>query len=138
MNEQLHLERRVNVIIYLNESWDDSFGGHLELWNRDMTLKCKEISPLFNRCVVFNTDATSYHGHPEPLATPEGVFRRFDRSVLLHRLERNPQRGCEHIHHLSRPAKRQQSDAARGFHAPAPISISGSGPRRHSCAMRSH
>jgi len=76
VNEQLHLQRRVNVIVYLNENWIDAFGGHLELWNSDMTSKCKEVAPVFNRCVIFNTDETSYHGHPEPLATPDDVFRR--------------------------------------------------------------
>ena len=76
VNEQLHLHRRLNVIIYLNEHWEESFGGNLELWSRDMATKCREVAPVFNRCVVFNTDSTSYHGHPDPLTTPEGVLRR--------------------------------------------------------------
>ena len=76
VNEQLHLHRRLNVIIYLNEQWDESYGGNLELWSRDMAAKCREVAPLFNRCVIFNTDATSYHGHPDPLTTPDGVLRR--------------------------------------------------------------
>ena len=76
VNEQLHLHRRLNVIIYLNEAWDASYGGGLELWSRDMKKKEREVAPLFNRCVVFNTDATSYHGHPDPLTTPDGVVRR--------------------------------------------------------------
>jgi hypothetical protein len=41
-----------------------------------MKHKVREILPVFNRCVVFNTDADSFHGHPDPLTTPEGVFRR--------------------------------------------------------------
>jgi hypothetical protein len=76
INEQLHLHRRINVIIYLNESWEDSYGGKLELWSRDMSEKRLEVAPLFNRCVVFNTDANSFHGHPDPLNTPDGVYRR--------------------------------------------------------------
>ena len=76
VNEQLHLHRRLNVIVYLNEQWDDSYGGNLELWSRDMKEKRCEVAPLFNRCVIFNTDATSYHGHPDPLTTPDGVYRR--------------------------------------------------------------
>lgn len=76
VNEQLHLHRRLNVIVYLNEHWEASYGGNLELWSRDMREKRREVAPLFNRCVVFNTDATSYHGHPDPLTTPEGVYRR--------------------------------------------------------------
>jgi hypothetical protein len=76
INEQLHLHRRLNMIIYLNERWDDAWGGSLELWSRDMKDKRRDIAPVFNRCVVFNTDATSYHGHPDPLQTPENVARR--------------------------------------------------------------
>jgi len=76
VNEQLHLHRRINVIVYLNERWDASYGGNLELWSRDMGEKRREVAPLFNRAVVFNTDATSYHGHPDPLTTPDGVYRR--------------------------------------------------------------
>lgn len=76
INDRLHLHRRMNVIIYLNEEWDDAWGGQLELWDRKMTMKYKSVSPVFNRCVIFNTDADSYHGHPDPLETPEGVWRR--------------------------------------------------------------
>lgn len=76
INDQLHLQRRLNVIIYLNEGWNEAWGGALELWDRKMQAKQIEVAPLFNRCVIFNTDADSYHGHPEPLQTPEGVMRR--------------------------------------------------------------
>lgn len=73
---KLHLERRLNLLIYLNEDWDDAYGGHLELWNADMTRCEKRIAPRFNRCVVFTTTDTSYHGHPEPLACPPDRSRR--------------------------------------------------------------
>lgn len=76
INDQLHLHRRLNAIIYLNEEWEDEYGGFLELWDRGMKHKLHAVKPVFNRCVVFNTDADSFHGHPEPLKTPEGVFRR--------------------------------------------------------------
>ena len=76
INDQLHLHRRMNVIVYLNERWQDEWGGFLELWDRKMTAKVKSVAPVFNRCVIFNTDADSFHGHPDPLAVPEGVWRR--------------------------------------------------------------
>lgn len=76
INDQLHLHRRLNVIIYLNENWQEEWGGSLELWDREMKAKQREVAPVFNRCVVFNTDADSFHGHPDPLTTPEGVQRR--------------------------------------------------------------
>ncbi|MCX2928646.1 2OG-Fe(II) oxygenase [Mycobacterium sp. CVI_P3] len=76
INKKLHLNRRINVIVYLNEDWKDEYNGALELWNRDMSAKVKGIPPISNRCVIFNTDAHSYHGHPDPLTSPPGVFRR--------------------------------------------------------------
>jgi hypothetical protein len=76
INEQLHLSRRMNVIIYLNKNWEKQFGGFLELWDRKMTAKVREVEPIFNRCVIFNTDEDSYHGHPDPLLAPDGVPRR--------------------------------------------------------------
>ena len=76
INKELHLERRINVLIYLNKDWKDSFGGNLELWNKKMTSKIHSVKPIFNRCVIFNTDSDAFHGHPEPLNTPEGVSRK--------------------------------------------------------------
>jgi hypothetical protein len=71
----------MNVIVYLNEGWREEYSGSLELWSRDMKNKVKSVAPVINRCVIFNTDADSYHGHPDPLATPDGVLRR---SVALY------------------------------------------------------
>jgi hypothetical protein len=76
INKKLHLNRRINMLIYLNKNWDPKFGGNLELWDREMKSKVHAIAPLFNRCVIFNTDADSYHGHPDPLNTPEEITRK--------------------------------------------------------------
>lgn len=76
VNEGLQLIRRVNVLIYLNKNWQETYGGKLELWDKSMQNKVKEIAPLFNRCVIFNTDADSFHGHPEPLTTPPEITRK--------------------------------------------------------------
>lgn len=76
INEKLHLERRLNLLIYLNPEWDEAWGGRLELWDKAMT-KCEaQVYPILNRCVVFNTDADSFHGHPDPLNVPEHIKRR--------------------------------------------------------------
>jgi Rps23 Pro-64 3,4-dihydroxylase Tpa1-like proline 4-hydroxylase len=76
INEQLHLNRRINMIIYLNKEWDDAYGGKLELWDKKMENLVHSIAPVYNRCVIFNTDADSFHGHPDPLMTPDGVTRK--------------------------------------------------------------
>ncbi|MCF8239577.1 MAG: 2OG-Fe(II) oxygenase [Saprospiraceae bacterium] len=68
--------RRVNLLLYLNEGWEASWGGALELWERDMSQCGKKILPLFNRVVVFNTDEDSYHGFPDPIQCPEDVTRK--------------------------------------------------------------
>lgn len=73
---QYDLERRVNLLLYLNKDWQDEYEGHLELWNRDASHCVKRIRPTAGRCVVFNTDADSYHGHPRPLACPEDRTRK--------------------------------------------------------------
>ena len=71
-----NLERRINLLLYLNRDWKDKFGGHLELWNRQMTKSIRKVSPIVNRCVIFNTESDAYHGHPHPLRCPEGQTRK--------------------------------------------------------------
>ena len=70
------LYRRINVLLYLNKDWEPSYGGDLELWGREGEARVKSVAPLFNRLVVFNTTKDSFHGHPKPLATPDGVTRK--------------------------------------------------------------
>lgn len=72
----LRVERRVNVLIYLNKDWESSFGGQLEIWDKDMTHAVKKFDPTYGRCVVFNTNADSYHGNPSPVNHPLQVSRR--------------------------------------------------------------
>lgn len=73
---QLNVDRRLNFLLYLNEDWLEEYGGHLQLWSQDMSRCERRILPIFNRCVVFTTTSTSFHGQPEPLACPEGRARR--------------------------------------------------------------
>lgn len=75
-HRKLRLDRRLNLLIYLNRDWKEEYGGHLELWNENMTKCEKKILPIFNRCVVFNTTDVSFHGHPDPLMCPEQQTRK--------------------------------------------------------------
>ncbi len=76
-----NLERKINLLIYLNSEWQEEYGGHLELWDSQMQKCHHRISPIFNRCVIFNTDKFSYHGHPDPLTCPPERTRK---SVALY------------------------------------------------------
>jgi len=73
---KLRLDRRLNLLLYLNQNWEESYGGQLELWDRDMTACQTSILPVFNRCVIFNTTDFSFHGHPNPLTCPPGWTRK--------------------------------------------------------------
>ncbi len=75
-HKTLKLDRRINLLVYLNKDWKEEYGGHLELWDKDLKGCKKKIAPLFNRVVLFNTTDTAFHGHPEPLQCPEGRRRR--------------------------------------------------------------
>lgn len=70
------LERRLNLLVYLNRDWKANYGGALELWDSTMTSCEDRIEPLFNRCVVFTTSEHSFHGHPSPLTCPSGSSRK--------------------------------------------------------------
>jgi hypothetical protein len=93
--EHVGLYRRLNLLLYLNKDWKESWGGHLEMWDSGMTCCVKRVAPTFNRCVVFNTLDTAYHGHPEPLSCPAGLTRK---SLALYYYSRESFDGASQRH----------------------------------------
>jgi Rps23 Pro-64 3,4-dihydroxylase Tpa1-like proline 4-hydroxylase len=75
-NRLTKLDRRINLLVYLNKDWHESYGGHFELWDRDMTTSQKKILPTFNTIAIFSTTDFSYHGHPNPLTCPPDRSRK--------------------------------------------------------------
>lgn len=75
-HREMRLDRRLNLLVYLNPDWQPAWGGELELWNAGMTQCLKRVLPLSGRCVIFSTSEFSYHGHPHPLQCPPGRSRR--------------------------------------------------------------
>ena len=73
---KLKLDRRLNLLLYLNKNWKEEYGGHLQLWSRDMKRCGQKLLPVFNRCVIFSTTDFSFHGHPDSLTCPEGESRK--------------------------------------------------------------
>lgn len=73
-------ERRLNLLIYMNKDWKDSWNGKLELWqgNKDCMTNgpVQSITPAFNQAVLFRTSDISWHGMPESVQCPEGVGRK--------------------------------------------------------------
>jgi Rps23 Pro-64 3,4-dihydroxylase Tpa1-like proline 4-hydroxylase len=75
-HRQMRLDRRINLLVYLNKDWAPEYAGNLELWDTGMTRRVREYAPVFNRCVIFNTTNTSFHGNPVPVNCPPHRSRR--------------------------------------------------------------
>ncbi len=69
------LDRRVNLLIFLNKNWRNSYKGDLTLFDKNMK-NSKKISPNFNKIVIFNTTDFTFHGVPDPIKCPEYVSRK--------------------------------------------------------------
>lgn len=74
-HEQLKLYRRINLLLYLTPGWEEEFGGHLELWNANMTRCIERILPVFNRCILFSITPTAFHGYPLEITCPPDMTR---------------------------------------------------------------
>jgi Rps23 Pro-64 3,4-dihydroxylase Tpa1-like proline 4-hydroxylase len=68
------LVKAITLGIYLSYKWNEENGGHFEFWEGDKSnhpdpkiYKCnKKILPIFNRCIIFENNDTSWHGVPDP------------------------------------------------------------------------
>jgi Rps23 Pro-64 3,4-dihydroxylase Tpa1-like proline 4-hydroxylase len=81
IHPKLGLQRKLNIIIYLSSGLKEEHGGHLGLWSHDPVTNnpgtlISEISPVFNRAVIFDTTQNSWHGMSRQLAVPPGVYRK--------------------------------------------------------------
>ena len=92
-NREVRLHRRVNAFVYLNPDWHHRYGGHLELWARNMSSCEKRILPSLGRLVVFSSTDFSFHGHPTPMSLPEGRARRS--AALYYYTHERPHSDCE-------------------------------------------
>jgi Rps23 Pro-64 3,4-dihydroxylase Tpa1-like proline 4-hydroxylase len=100
-----NLERRLNLLLYLNKNWQPSYNGNLELWERSSMSLTTSVSPLFNRCVVFSTTNDSLHGHPVALATPRGIERMSIALYYYTNTWRSEEKDHSTLFHISRDHK---------------------------------
>lgn len=76
VHKQMRVERRLNVLIYLNHDWQPDWGGSFEIWDKQMSRKVASFVPTYNRMVCFSTGSDTFHGNPEPVNHPEGKPRQ--------------------------------------------------------------
>jgi hypothetical protein len=72
----LGLDRRLNVLLYLNHGWQEEWGGQFEMWDERMEACQNSILPIAGRLVCFSTTSKSFHGNPRHVACPPGMARR--------------------------------------------------------------
>jgi len=122
---ELRLDRRLNLLLYLNEAWQEDWGGHLELWDRE---KCrKSILPVANRCVIFSTTDDALHGHPTPLNCPPGEARK---SIALYYYtngrpeeEQSPTHSTLYRQSAAAPRRSKFKEVARRWLPPAVVDL---------------
>jgi len=74
-NDQLMLNRKVNLILYLTPNWQPEWNGDLELWDLDKTECLVKIEPKANRLAFWNYDPRLIHGLSNTLSMPDGITR---------------------------------------------------------------
>ena len=52
LHPSMKLDRRLNILIYLNKNWQENYGGSLQLWDKDMKKCERKILPEYNRMVI--------------------------------------------------------------------------------------
>ena len=80
IHPKLGMKRKLNLIVYLNKGWKSNWEGNLGFWSNESSKKpgklIKEIEPLFNRAILFDTTQNSWHGLSSSLKCPKNKFRK--------------------------------------------------------------
>jgi Rps23 Pro-64 3,4-dihydroxylase Tpa1-like proline 4-hydroxylase len=69
-------QRRLNIIFYLNDEWNETWNGDTQLWNSDMTECVIKSYPKPNTAIIFVTTEQSWHGVPQIIDCPPDVYRK--------------------------------------------------------------
>lgn len=116
LHKQMSVERRLNVLIYLNDDWREEWGGSFEIWENDMSAKVKSFVPIFNRMCCFSTGSNTFHGNPEKVNHPDGEPRQ---SIALYYYTAtwDPTRKSHSTIFKPRPGSEDQEDRRSRRHA---------------------
>jgi hypothetical protein len=85
--------RRFNAIIYLNKEWKEEWGGNLELHTNPWDFENDQVisyPPLFNHCILFETNEYSWHGFKR-VQMPDGrEISRKSFTIYMYTKDRPP------------------------------------------------
>lgn len=68
-------ERRLNIILFITKDWKEEWHGDNQLWDTNLIDKV-HTQIKFNRAIIFKTNDISWHGLPDKITCPEGVYRK--------------------------------------------------------------
>jgi Rps23 Pro-64 3,4-dihydroxylase Tpa1-like proline 4-hydroxylase len=89
IHAEKNVYRRLNMLVYMNKDWQPEYGGDLEMWDAKMTKCEKKVAPIFNRCVIFETNEISYHGYSK-ITLPENLTRKSIYTYFYTPMEKSP------------------------------------------------
>lgn len=111
IHPKLGLQRKLNLIIYLNSNWKKNWGGFLGLWDNKSSKKpgslIKSIEPKFNRAIIFDTTQNSWHGLPERISCPSNEYRK---SIAIYYLCKKKKNVSRRGKALFSPNEEQKND----------------------------
>lgn len=92
------LDRRLNLILYLNKNWTADNQGELEMWDASGESCVKSLLPIFNRMVIFSTSTISYHGQPKKVI---GRGKERKSLAIYYYSNGRPEEGCGDLNESS-------------------------------------
>jgi len=112
VHPKLKMQRKINIIVYVNSHWQEDWGGQLGLWGKGENPKRpgelqKKLIPGFNKAVAFDTTMDSWHGLAEPVKSPDGECRQ---SLAVYYVTNPPVGVDERGKALFAPTKEQEDD----------------------------
>ena len=64
------------IILFLTKDWKEEWNGDNQLWDKNATECQVKTYPKFNSAIIFETNGISWHGVPDKIMCPEGIFRK--------------------------------------------------------------
>lgn len=72
----INKQRRLNIIIYINDNWKEEWNGATELWDENMEKCIIKSYPKKNTAIIFVTTENSWHGVPDKILCPPNINRK--------------------------------------------------------------
>ena len=69
-------QRRLNVILYLNDEWNEEWNGDTQLWDETVSNCVVKSYPKKNTAIIFVTTEQSWHGVPNIIQCPNDIYRK--------------------------------------------------------------